>query len=345
MGNTGNRQSAQSGPKDVADLLLDVEGLHTEFVMDEGVVRAVDGVSFRLRKTEVLGLVGESGCGKSVTALSIMQLVARPRGRIRAGRILYHRKGCQGVVDLAKQSPAGPVMRAIRGNEIAMIFQEPMTSLNPVHTVGFQIVEAVMLHQKVSREEAWDIAADLLGKVGIPCPRERSREYPHQMSGGMRQRAMIAMALSCNPTLLIADEPTTALDVTIQAQILDLIAKLQDQYKMAIIMIAHNLGVVSKMCDKVAVMYMGRIVECSDTRTVFHEPAHPYTIGLLNSIPRMGASRSRLVPIEGVVPDPFHLPDGCSFGPRCPKYTKRCLGDPPEVQVSEGHQVRCWLYA
>ncbi|MEW6226867.1 MAG: ABC transporter ATP-binding protein [Bacillota bacterium] len=345
INNADSRQPIATGSECVGDLLLEVEDLHTQFSMDEGVVQAVDGVSFRLRKTEVLGLVGESGCGKSVTALSVMQLVPGPKGKIRSGRILYYRDGCPGAIDIARQNPAGAVMRSIRGNEIAMVFQEPMTSLNPVHTVGFQIVEAVMLHQKVSKKQAWDIAADLLDKVGIPCPCQRVREYPHQMSGGMRQRAMIAMALSCTPRLLIADEPTTALDVTIQAQILDLIRKLQEQYQMAIIMITHNLGVVSKMCDNVAVMYMGKIVECSDTRTVFRNPAHPYTVGLLNSIPRMGARKNRLVPIEGVVPDPFHLPEGCSFGPRCPRYTTRCAEDPPTVWMSEGHQVRCWLYA
>jgi len=327
------------------DLLLEVKDLHTQFIFDEGIVRAVDGVSFNVRRTQVLGLVGESGCGKSVTALSIMHLVPGPRGRITSGEILYYRDGDRDSIDIAKENPQGPIMRSIRGNEIAMIFQEPMTSLNPVYTVGFQIAEAIMTHQKVSRSQAWEIATDLLDRVGIPSPSQRVREYPHQMSGGMRQRAMIAMALSCNPALLIADEPTTALDVTIQAQILDLMRKLQEQYQMAIIMITHNLGVVSKMCDDIAVMYMGKIIEYTDTRRLFHEPAHPYTVGLLNSIPKMGGPRKRLVPIEGVVPDLLNMPEGCAFGPRCPRFTKECLEDPPVIKVADGHLVRCRLYA
>ncbi|MGE5571636.1 MAG: ABC transporter ATP-binding protein [Bacillota bacterium] len=327
------------------DVLLKVDSLRTYFTFDEGVVRAVDGVSFEVQRKKVLGLVGESGCGKSITALSIMQLVPPPKGRIHSGSILYSRGAAGEMMDIARQDPRGSVMRSIRGNEIAMIFQEPMTSLNPVYTIGFQIVEAITLHQNVSKKEAWKMAEDLLAKVGIPSPSQRVREYPHQMSGGMRQRAMIAMALSCNPTLLIADEPTTALDVTIQAQILDLMKKLQEQFEMAIIMITHNLGVVSKICDDVAVMYMGKIVEQADTRTLFHEPAHPYTMGLLNSIPRMGRRSRKLVPIEGVVPDPFDLPEGCSFGPRCPRFQERCKEDPPVVEVAEGHEVRCWLYA
>ncbi len=327
------------------DVLLRVDDLRTYFDLEEGIVRAVDGVSFRVRRRQVLGLVGESGCGKSITALSVMQLVPQPRGRIHSGRILYRQARSGDVLDVARQNPLGPVMRRIRGNEMAMVFQEPMTSLNPVYTIGFQIAEAIMLHQKVPRKQAWEMAADLLDKVGIPSPRQRIREYPHQLSGGMRQRAMIAMALSCNPALLIADEPTTALDVTIQAQILDLMRKLQEHYQMAIIMITHNLGVVSKMCDDIAVMYMGKIVEYADTHTVFHRPAHPYTIGLLGSIPKMGGPRRRLVPIEGAVPDPFDLPPGCSFGPRCPRSTARCQEDPPRVRPDEGHEVRCWLYA
>lgn len=326
-----------------ADTLLKVDDLRTYFTLDGGVVRAVDGVSFTVGRQRVLGLVGESGCGKSVTALSIMQLVPGPKGKIHSGRILYNR-GEKGIIDIARQDPKGLVMRNIRGNEIAMIFQEPMTSLNPTLTVGFQIAEAIILHQKVSKKQAWEIAVAMLDKVGIPSPEQRAREYPHQMSGGMRQRAMIATALSCNPTLLIADEPTTALDVTIQAQILDLMRKLQQQYHMSIIMITHNLGIVARMCDHVAVMYMGKIVEYADVRTVFREPAHPYTIGLLNSIPRLGARRTRLVPIEGVVPNPADLPPGCSFGPRCPRYHDRCREAPPVVKLNGQHEVRCWLY-
>ncbi len=304
-------------PECTEDLLLEVKDLHTQFIFDEGIVRAVDGVSFDVRRTQVLGLVGESGCGKSVTALSIMQLVPGPRGRITSGEILYYRGGNRDFIDIVNQNPSGPVMRSIRGNEIAMIFQEPMTSLNPVHTVGFQIVESIVTHQKVSKPQAWEIATDLLDRVGI----------------------------SCNPALLIADEPTTALDVTIQAQILDLMRKLQNQYQMAIIIITHNLGVVSKMCDDIAVMYMGKIIEYTDTHRLFREPAHPYTVGLLNSIPKMGGPRRRLVPIEGVVPDSLSLPEGCAFRPRCPRFTKECLQNPPVVEVADGHSVRCWLYA
>ena len=324
-------------------VLLKIEDLRTYFDTDEGLVRAVDGVTYTIRRQQVLGLVGESGCGKSISALSIMQLIPPPHGRIHSGQILYDR-GDAGVLEITRQSPIGPVMRSIRGNEIAMIFQEPMTSLNPVYTIGFQIVEAIRLHQNVSEKEAWQKAIDMLDKVGIPSPRQRVREYPHQLSGGMRQRAMIAMALSCNPTLLIADEPTTALDVTIQAQILDLMQRLQQEFRMAILMITHNLGMVSKVCDEVAVMYMGKIVEHAGVRAIFHQPAHPYTVGLLNSIPRMGVRVKRLVPIEGVVPDPLCLPVGCSFQPRCPKAMDICREDPPLFELDREHQVRCWLY-
>jgi oligopeptide/dipeptide ABC transporter ATP-binding protein len=322
--------------------LLQVEDLRTYFTYEEGLVRAVDGVSFEVGRQKVLGLVGESGCGKSVTALSIMQLIPARNGRIHSGKILYNRKG--GIVDIACLSPKDPAMRSIRGNEIAMIFQEPMTSLNPVYTVGYQIVEAILLHQDVTKRQAWDMAVDMLDKVGIPSPAQRVKEYPHQLSGGMRQRAMIAMALSCNPSLLIADEPTTALDVTIQAQILDLMVKLQEQFQMAIILITHDLGIVSRMCQDVCVMYMGKIVESASTRTIFKEPAHPYTVGLLNSIPKLGTRLDRLVPIEGTVPDITELPEGCSFRPRCPRAMSACEEEPPVVEVADGHEVRCWLY-
>lgn len=322
--------------------LLQVEDLRTYFTYEEGLVRAVDGVSFEVGRQKVLGLVGESGCGKSVTALSIMQLIPAHNGRIHSGKILYNRKG--GIIDIARLGPKDPAMRSIRGNEIAMIFQEPMTSLNPVYTVGFQIVEAILLHQSVTKRQAWDMAIDMLDKVGIPSPAQRVKEYPHQLSGGMRQRAMIAMALSCNPSLLIADEPTTALDVTIQAQILDLMVKLQEQFQMAIIMITHDLGIVSRMCHDVCVMYMGKIVESAPTRTIFKEPAHPYTVGLLNSIPKLGTRIDRLIPIEGTVPDITELPEGCSFRPRCPRAMSACEEEPPVVQVADGHEVRCWLY-
>lgn len=323
--------------------LLKVEDLCTYFSYEEGVVRAVDGVSFDVEKQKVLGLVGESGCGKSVTALSVMQLIPEHNGRIHSGRILYNRRG-SGPIDITRLDPKGSIMRSIRGNEIAMIFQEPMTSLNPVYSVGDQIVEAILLHQDVTKKEAWSMAVDMLDKVGISSPAQRVKEYPHQMSGGMRQRAMIAMALSCNPNLLIADEPTTALDVTIQAQILDLMIKLQEQFQMAIIMITHDLGVVSKMCDDVAVMYMGKIVESAPVGTIFKEPAHPYTVGLINSIPRLGARNGKLIPIEGTVPDITELPKGCSFRPRCPRATSACCEEPPVVEVAHGHKVRCWLY-
>lgn len=325
------------------DILLGVRDLHTYFSTDEGLIKAVNGVSFDITREKVLGVVGESGCGKSITAMSIMQLLPKPHGQIHSGRILFRQRD-KGVIDLAKQNPTGALMRRIRGNEIAMIFQEPMTSLNPVYTVGYQIVEAIMLHQKVTEKQAWKMAEDMLGKVGIPSPAQRVREYPYQMSGGMRQRAMIAMALSCNPTLLIADEPTTALDVTIQAQILDLMRRLQEQYKMSIMMITHNLGVVSRMCDDVAVMYMGKIVEYTDVRTLFHHPAHPYTVGLLKSIPKLGARKARLQPIQGVVPDPRDTPSGCSFRERCPMATDRCLQDPPLTSVDDNHLVRCWRF-
>ncbi|HBG01835.1 MAG TPA: dipeptide/oligopeptide/nickel ABC transporter ATP-binding protein [Firmicutes bacterium] len=325
------------------NVLLSVRDLHTYFSTDEGLIKAVNGVSFDIQKEAVFGVVGESGCGKSITAMSIMQLLPKPHGQIHSGRILFSH-GSEGTVDLAQQDPTGSLMRRIRGNEIAMIFQEPMTSLNPVYTVGFQIVEAIMLHQKVTEKQAWKMAEEMLANVGIPSPAQRVKEFPYQMSGGMRQRAMIAMALSCNPTLLIADEPTTALDVTIQAQILDLMRRLQEQYKMSIMMITHNLGVVSRMCDEVAVMYMGKIVEHAPVRTLFHNPAHPYTVGLLNSIPKLGGRRQRLEPIQGVVPDPRDIPEGCSFRERCPFAWEQCLQDPPNTDLGEKHSVRCWRF-
>ena len=326
------------------DVLLGVRDLHTYFSTDEGLVQAVNGVSFDIKKESVFGIVGESGCGKSITAMSIMQLLPKPHGQIHSGQIFF-RHGDRGIVDLAQQDPTGSLMRRIRGNEIAMIFQEPMTSLNPVYTVGQQIVEAITLHQKVTEKQAWKMAEEMLAKVGIPIPGQRVREYPYQMSGGMRQRVMIAMALSCNPTLLIADEPTTALDVTIQAQILELMRRLQEEYKMSIMMITHNLGVVSRMCDEVVVMYLGKIVEHASVRTLFHNPAHPYTEGLLNSIPKLGGRRTRLEPIKGVVPDPRFVPEGCSFRERCPVAMDICVQDPPVIQLEEHHSVRCWRYA
>lgn len=323
--------------------LVKVDDLRTYFHTEDGVVKAVDGVSFEVMPTKVLGIVGESGCGKSITALSIMQLIAPPKGRIESGTMNYDRGPARGgIIDLAKQDPRGKTMRSIRGNEIAMIFQEPMTSLNPVYTVGDQIAETVQLHQSVSKREALERAVEMLEKVGISSPRQRCSEFPHQLSGGMRQRAMIAMALSCNPTFLIADEPTTALDVTIQAQILQLMRKLQEQFHMAIMMITHNMGVVARMCDDVVVMYMGKVVEQAPVRELFANPLHPYTKGLLNSIPNIGVrTKVRLDPIPGSVPDPFDLPVGCSFQPRCSKATAACSQMPPLVEVASGHMVRC----
>ncbi len=324
--------------------LIEVRGLKVYFYTEEGVVRAVDGVDFSIDREKTLGVVGESGCGKSVTALSIMDLIQSPPGRIEAGEILYHRNG--NVTDLTKLDPKGPEMRSIRGNEIAMIFQEPMTSLNPVYTVGNQIMEVIILHQRLSKKQAREKAIEVLHAAGLPSPRQHIDEYPHQISGGMRQRAMIAMALSCNPSLLIADEPTTALDVTIQAQVLGLMNNLRRELKTAILFITHNLGVIAKMADDVIVMYLGRIVEGASVREIFHNYKHPYTQGLMNSIPSLAATtKGRLVPIKGVVPDPFEVPTGCGFEPRCPKRMDICETHvPPLKEVASGHVVSCWLF-
>ena len=324
--------------------LIEVKGLKTYFYTEDGVVRAVDGVDFVIEQEKTLGIVGESGCGKSVTALSIMGLIQSPPGRIEAGEILYHRNGS--VKDLATLNPKGREMRAIRGNEIAMIFQEPMTALNPVYTIGNQIMEAITLHQHLRKREARKKAIEMLHAVGIPSPEQRVDEHPHQLSGGMRQRAMIAMALSCNPTLLIADEPTTALDVTIQAQVLDLMNGLRREFRTSIQFITHNLGVIAAMAEDVVVMYLGRIVEGSSARAVFHAPKHPYTQGLMNSIPSLATKKERLVPIKGVVPDPYEVPEGCGFEPRCPHAMEICKTQMPELRdVAPSHQAACWLYA
>ncbi len=324
--------------------LIEVKGLKTYFYTEDGVVRAVDGVDFVIEQEKTLGIVGESGCGKSVTALSIMGLVQSPPGRIEAGEILYHRNGS--VKDLATLNPKGREMRAIRGNEIAMIFQEPMTALNPVYTIGNQIMEAITLHQHLRKREARKKAIEMLHAVGIPSPEQRVDEHPHQLSGGMRQRAMIAMALSCNPALLIADEPTTALDVTIQAQVLDLMNGLRREFRTSIQFITHNLGVIAAMAEDVVVMYLGRIVEGSSARAVFHAPKHPYTQGLMNSIPSLATKKERLVPIKGVVPDPYEVPEGCGFEPRCPHAMEICKTQMPELRdVAPSHQAACWLYA
>jgi len=320
------------------DRLLDVVDLKTYFDTDEGTVKAVDGVSFHLDKGETLGVVGESGSGKSVTSLSVMRLIATPPGRIADGQMLFEGQ------DLVKKSERE--MRRIRGNEISMIFQEPMTSLNPVYTVGDQIAEAIVLHQKKSYKAAMKQSADMLDLVGIPEPAKRVKNYPHQMSGGMRQRVMIAMALSCNPKLLIADEPTTALDVTIQAQILDLMRKLQAEIGMSILFITHDLGVIAEMADRVVVMYAGRAVEEADVVPIFKDPKMPYTLGLMNSIPRVDRAatiQQRLQAIPGNVPNPLSLPPGCAFHPRCRYIDKdRCVQDIPALEDSgAGHMVRC----
>jgi peptide/nickel transport system ATP-binding protein len=319
----------------MSDSLLRIEDLVTEFRTEHGVLRAVDGVSFEIPRGGTLGVVGESGCGKSVTALSVMRLIPDPPGRISAGRILYNDRDLLGL--------GAAEMRSIRGNKISMIFQEPMTSLNPVFTVGDQVAEAVRLHQKKSRREALEVAVEMFQLVGIPSPSERVYNYPHQMSGGMRQRVMIGMALACRPDLLIADEPTTALDVTIQAQILDLLRKLQGELGMSIMLITHDLGVVAETCDEVVVMYAGRVVERAPTRSLFAAPRHHYTAGLMRSVPRFDDSkdRTRLQEIKGRVPSLHELPDGCRFQDRCPAVQQRCRDSEPELAVLGDAQVRC----
>jgi peptide/nickel transport system ATP-binding protein len=318
-------------------MLLQVRDLRTYFDTLDGTVKAVDGVNLEIGSGRTLGLVGESGCGKSITALSIMRLIERP-GRIVSGTVLFE------GVDLLKLSEAE--MRDIRGNAISMIFQEPMTSLNPVFTCGSQIAEAIRLHEDVGSREANERAVEMLRQVGIPDPERRANQYPHELSGGMRQRVMIAMALSTYPQLLIADEPTTALDVTIQAQILELMKSLREQRQMAIMLITHDLAVIAEMADDVTVMYAGQVVEHSDVYTVFERPHHPYTRGLLGSIPRLGERRRRLQTIEGVVPNPLNLPPGCLFARRCPYRMPICSQtSPPLQEVGPGQVSRCWLTA
>ncbi|MGQ9630624.1 MAG: ABC transporter ATP-binding protein [bacterium] len=321
--------------------LVEVRNLRTYFYTDDGVVPAVDGIDFHIRKGETLGVVGESGCGKSVTALSIMRLIPRPHGRIESGEIIF--KG----EDLLKKGE--DEMRRIRGRDISMIFQEPMTSLNPVFTVGFQIAEVFELHRGMSRDRAMREAERMLDLVGIPEAHSRVRDYPHQMSGGMRQRVMIAMALACNPSLLIADEPTTALDVTVQAQILDLMRGLRNEFGTAIMLITHDMGVIAEMAEDVVVMYAGKVVEYADVRSIFGEPKHPYTMGLLESIPRVDrgvGERVRLHTIEGVVPNPYNMPRGCRFWPRCEYKMDICDKEEPDLRDLGGeHLVACWLYS
>jgi peptide/nickel transport system ATP-binding protein len=316
-----------------AEALLEIRDLVTEFRTEHGVIRAVDGVSFEIPRRRTLGVVGESGCGKSVTALSIMRLVADPPGRIAGGSIRYDGTDLLGLRDAE--------MRAIRGNRIGMIFQEPMTSLNPVFTVGDQVAEAVRIHQRRSRRDALAVAVEMLGMVGIPSPQERIHAYPHQLSGGMRQRVMIAMALACRPDLLIADEPTTALDVTIQAQILDLLRKLQADLGMSILLITHDLGVVAETCDEVVVMYAGRVVERAATATLFAAPRHHYTAGLLRSVPSTDHGGDRLQEIRGMVPALWDLPAGCKFADRCPRVDDRCRVDEPALVQLGASEVRC----
>ncbi|HOP95006.1 MAG TPA: ABC transporter ATP-binding protein [Dictyoglomaceae bacterium] len=325
------------------DKLLEVKDLKTYFVLDEGVVKAVDGISFDVEPGKTLGIVGESGCGKSVTALSILKLTG-PRSKIQ-GEILFHKDG--EVIDITKLDPKGDEIRNIRGKEIAMIFQEPGASFSPVHTVGEQIMEAVILHQNLDKKKAREVVIELMRIAGIPRPELRIDEYPHQFSGGMLQRAMIAMALSCRPQLLIADEPTTSLDVTIQAQILELMKELQKQFGMAVMMITHNLGVVAEMAEDVVVMYLGKIVESASVEEIFHNPIHPYTKALLESIPKIGKRvKGRLKAIKGMVPDPYNLPTGCNFHPRCPEFVRGlCDVRVPELkEIKPGHKVSCLLY-
>src|ERR1051325_9879248 len=330
--------------------LLSVRNLKTYFAQDEGLVKAVDGVSFDVAPGGTLGIVGESGCGKSVTARSILRIVDRP-GRIVEGEILFRRRtanaGVDRTLDLAMLDADGAEMRAIRGAEIALIFQEPMSSFSPVHSVGNQIDEAILLHQAVSPRGAREKTIEMLRRVGVPSPEERADQLSHQLSGGLRQRAMIAMALSCRPTLLIADEPTTALDVTTQTQILELMRQLQKEDGMAIMLITHDLGVVAEMATDVAVMYLGRVVEQAPVDAIFHDPKHPYTRALLRSIPRIRArTRERLTPIAGTVPHPFDRPPGCTFHPRCTEFIAgTCDRREPALQtVADRHAVSCFLY-
>ncbi len=320
------------------DYLLKVENLHTTFYTEDGVVPAVDGVSFALRHGEVMGIVGESGCGKSVASLSVLRVVPDPPGKVKADSIQFDGKD---LLSLSERD-----MRKIRGNDISMIFQEPMTSLNPVYTIGNQLGEAIKLHQGKNDRETKEICIEMLKLVGIPRAEKVISEYPHNLSGGMRQRAMIAMALSCNPKLLIADEPTTALDVTIQAQILELMKDLKEKINTSIIFITHDLGVISEMAEHIVVMYAGKVVEDTDVYTLFEKPLHPYTEGLINSKLKIEEEMDKLESIPGSVPNPLQLPEGCYYNPRCKKVMDICKEkEPPEIAVSEGHRVKCWLYA
>jgi peptide/nickel transport system ATP-binding protein len=334
-------------------LLLEVKDLRTYFYLEHGTVYAVDGVSFDIRRGRTLGVLGESGCGKSVTALSVLRLI-RPPGKILDGQILYHRtletgdggEGATETLDLLDLDPNGQEIRRIRGAEIAMVFQEPMTFMNPVYTAGEQIMEAIVLHQEVSRREARERAISMLARVGMPQPDQTIDSYPHQLSGGMRQRALIAAALSCNPNLLIADEPTTALDVTTEAQILELMKRLQRDMGMSLMYITHDLGVIAEMADEVIVVYLGQVMEQAPVRTLFHDAKHPYTQALLRSVPKLGQkSRKRLDAITGMVPDPTNVPTGCTFHPRCAQAVAGlCDRERPQLtRVGDDHHVRCLL--
>ncbi len=327
------------------EVLLAVKGLRTWFDTDDGILKAVDGVDFIVPARSTLGLIGESGCGKSITARSILRIVPRP-GRIVEGDILFQTRQ-EGPIDLTDLDPTGPEIRAIRGSEIAMIFQEPMTSLSPVHSIGNQLSETMRLHLDLNRQDAVGRAIEMLDRVGIPAPEQRVLEYPHQLSGGMRQRVMIAMALSCRPSLLIADEPTTALDVTVQAQILELIRDLQTDTQMSVLFITHDLGVIAEVCDHVAVMYLGRIVEAGPVREIFHNPKHPYTIRLMESIPRLGQLQSRLTTIEGTVPIPLDPAPVCGFLDRCSDQIQGVCDRavPALTDIRPQHAVRCFLHS
>lgn len=321
----------------MAEYLLQVKNLKTYFYTDEGVVKAVDDVSFNIKQGETLAIVGESGCGKSITAMSIMKLIPSPPGKIEGGEIKFKGKD---IIKLSDEE-----LRSLRGNKISVIFQEPMTSLNPVFSIGDQIEESIMLHKNISKVEAKKQAIEMIKTVGIPRPEIIADSYPHELSGGMKQRAMIAMAMACDPELLLADEPTTALDVTIQAQILELMKALQKKFNTAILLITHDLGVVAETADYVAVMYAGKIVEEANVFELFKNPSHPYTIGLLKSKPIINKQQDVLYSIPGQVPSPHHMPKGCYFNPRCEKAIEKCRQEQPKLsEINSGHKVACWLY-
>jgi len=340
---TVSKSIHETSINDDEEIILEVNNLKTYFKLDEGILKAVDGVDFQLRKGKTLGIVGESGSGKSVTTKAVLQIVDTP-GEVE-GEIKYRRRNSGEIVDIGKLHPKGKEVRDIRGGEISMIFQEPMKAFSPIHTIGNQLMEAIQLHNTKDEKEARKVAIDVLEKVGMSNPKQRIDQYPHELSGGMRQRAMIAMALCCSPSILIADEPTTALDLTVQAQVLDLINNLKENFGSAVIFITHDLGVIAEMADDVAVMYLGKVVEYTDVDTLFFGALHPYTQGLLKSIPSITMKNSRLESIEGTVPTPINLPKGCGFYSRCKKAKDGVcnVDDIPFVKVKEGHYVRCIL--